>query len=186
MLVAVAGPRANTQLQTNAVRQLIARTPADAKVIEASIPYSQAEPVQHSLVGPARSPESARSCGICSGSFRCRLLRPTWRRSRPHSPGRGFRAKPAWPGRRQVELIYSSHLSGNVRLIRGKLPSAGQLTPKGVQGHVPDRCHRGDGASVRALRRVPAARSGHSGHAAVTGIIQPVVADQRVLGARPD
>ena len=49
VLVAAAGPRADTQLQTNAVRQLIARTPTDAKVIEATIPYSQAYPVQQSL-----------------------------------------------------------------------------------------------------------------------------------------
>ena len=49
VLVAAAGPRANTQLQTNAVRQLLARTPANAKVIEASIPYSQAEPAQNAM-----------------------------------------------------------------------------------------------------------------------------------------
>ncbi len=49
VLVATAGPRANTQLQTNAVRQLIAGTPVDKKIIDASVPYTQAEPAQQPL-----------------------------------------------------------------------------------------------------------------------------------------
>jgi putative ABC transport system permease protein len=127
VLVAMAGPRANTQLQTNAVRQLIAQTPPAQKVIEASIPYSQAEPTR-----PVLSASQIAKVGT-----ELRHLLGKLPMAGPSADLASFTSAftgvgdsaPVLHGRSvTLELIYSSQLGANVRIIRGTLPSMGRLS----------------------------------------------------------
>ncbi len=174
VLVAMAGPRANAQLQTNAVRQLVARTPPDGKVVEASVPYSQAEPTRYSLsvsqiaaVGQelrdllGKLPLAGRSADLAAFTSDFNGVGDT----APILRGRSV----------SLEFIYSSHLNGNVRLIRGTLPSMGHLSAKASRVTFPiavtEATARQLGLSVGSRLPVPPSKV----MLLVTGIIQPAI-----------
>ena len=126
VLLALAGPRFSAQLQTDAVRQVIARAPIAAQVVQATAPYAQAEPVGPPLsvsqiadVGQqlrnqlAHLPLTGASADLLAFTSDFTLVEDT-------APSLRIKAV-------QLELVYSSHLDGNVRLIRGKLPSLAHL-----------------------------------------------------------
>ncbi|MGO8958312.1 MAG: FtsX-like permease family protein [Streptosporangiaceae bacterium] len=173
VLLAMTGPRADTQLQTNAVRQLIARTPADTKVIEASIPYQQAVPVGYALpvsqiVGVGQELRAGLGHLPLAGAAADIATFTSGFNPVAHS------APSLGPGGGTLELIYSTRLSGNARLVRGMMPSIGQLKPRAPRVTLPvavtEATARRFGLSVGS--RLPV--GGTKATLLVTGIIQPV------------
>jgi putative ABC transport system permease protein len=172
VLLALAGPRFGVQLQTNAVRQVIARTPVAEKVIQATAPYAQADPAgpplsvsQIAEVGQqlrnmlAHLPLTGASTDLLAFTSGFTLVEDT-------APSLRIKAV-------QLELVYSSHLDGNVRLIRGKLPSMRHLSATASKVTFPiavtEATARQFGLSVGFRLPVP----GTEATLQVAGIIQP-------------
>ncbi len=123
VLLALAGPRFGAQLQTNAVRQVITRSPIADKVIQATAPYAQADPV-----GPPLSVSQIARVGqqlrnmlahlpLTAASTDLAAFTSGFTSVEDAAPSLLVKAV-------QLEVVYSSHLGGNVRVIRGRLPSA--------------------------------------------------------------
>jgi putative ABC transport system permease protein len=118
----MAGPRASAQMQTNAMRQIVAQAPADTKAVVATASASQLTP-------PTGVPTVAEITGVGTELHAQLRAVPLARTSadlssitsaftwvNDHSPNLGHRAV-------QIELVYQSGLSSHVRLVSGTLPS---------------------------------------------------------------
>ena len=172
VLLALGGPRFSAQVQTNAVRHVMAQTPVAEKVIEATAPYALANPVGRPLsvsqiagVGPqlrnqmANLPLTGASTDLLAFTSGFTLVEDT-------APSLRIKAV-------QLELVYASHLDGNARLIRGKFPSMGHLSATASKVTFPiavtEATARQFGLSVGFRLPVPGTRATLQ----VGGIIQP-------------
>jgi putative ABC transport system permease protein len=122
VLVAMAGPRASAQMQTNAVRKIIAQAPADTKAVVAAASASQLTPasgvptvaeitgVGTELRAQMRGAPLARSSADLSS------ITSAFMWVNDHSPDVGKRAV-------EIELVHQTGLTSHARLVGGTLPS---------------------------------------------------------------
>ena len=120
--VAMAGPRASAQLQTTAVRQLVAQTPAMSKVIVATGSYNEVQQ------GPGNLPLS--SLDKVRFQLRERLSgmqlaspKADWQTVTTSFFGITDRAPTLKDFGRQLELVYSTGLNSRARLTKGAWPT---------------------------------------------------------------
>jgi putative ABC transport system permease protein len=126
--VAMAGPRAGVRLQTDAVRQLVAQTPPDAKVIVATEPYPEVAAPQTTL--PAGQLDGINAelrqnlTGLPLSAPGTDLMAVTTGfagitdSARSLGPDTGA----------QLELVYQTGLASHARVIQGRLPTSAQVT----------------------------------------------------------
>jgi putative ABC transport system permease protein len=120
--VAMAGPRASEQLQTNTLRQVIAQTPATKKIIIGAEAYA--------VVSNGTTKVSLAQLAKVTTQLRSQL------KSLPLAPARADAmvltsglapiydpARNLGSDGRQLELIYASGFAGHVRLVKGRLPT---------------------------------------------------------------
>jgi putative ABC transport system permease protein len=122
VLVAMAGPRASAQMQTNAVRQMIRHATADTKAVVATASASQLTPpsgvptvAEITGVGTALHAQ-LRGIPVARSSADLSAITSAFMWVNDHSPNLGNRAV-------QVELVYQTGLSSHARLMSGTLPS---------------------------------------------------------------
>ena len=173
VLVAMAGPRFTAQLQTNAVRKVIAHTPSADKVIQATVPYAQAdqggppltvsqiaETGLHLRVALAHLPLAGASTDLAAFTSGFTSVADT-------APSLLVKAV-------QLEVVYRSRLGGDVRLISGRLPSMGHQADRASGVTIPIAVTE---VTARKLRLSVGFRLPVPGTAAtlqVAGIIQPI------------
>jgi putative ABC transport system permease protein len=127
--VAMAGPRASTELETNAVRQLIAQNPPDAKAFVAMEPFTEAVPPAGTLTAEQLTsgvPEFKRNLAGFPLSRGGDLMAfssgftPVNDTARSLGPGTGA----------TLEAVYQTGFASHVRFVQGTLPAGFRLRPK--------------------------------------------------------
>ncbi len=172
--VAMAGPRAGAQMQTNAVRQLVAQTPPAAEVVEASDGYDGvAAPVATltagqlgDISGQLRSglvgvPLAGRSSDLMAFTSAFGDVADTARSLGAHT---GV----------ELELVYQTGLASHARLVQGTLPTTARPT-RGIPTFpvaVTVATARRYGLKVGS--ELPFAATNGTVRLTVSGIIEPV------------
>jgi putative ABC transport system permease protein len=174
VLLAMAGPRFSTQLQTNAVRQVIARTPIDDRDIQATASYAQVDPV-----GPPVSASEIAEVGLqlrvalaglplAGASTDLAAMTSGYTPVDDAAPSLLVKTV-------ELEAVYASHLDSNVRIISGRLPSMGRTKAKASAVTFPiavtEATARQFGLSVGFRLPVPGTKATFE----VAGIIRPTV-----------
>jgi putative ABC transport system permease protein len=124
--VAMAGPRAGVRLQTDAVRQLVAQAPPDAKVIVATEPYSEVAAPQATLpVGQldginAQLRQNLTGLPLSGPGTDLMAFTTGFSGITDSAPSLGPDTGA------QLELVYQTGLASQARVIRGSLPASAQ------------------------------------------------------------
>jgi len=123
VLVAMAGPRASAQMQTRAVRQIIAQASADSKAVVATASASQLTPstgvpTVAEITGVASELHAQmRGAALARTGADLSAITSSFMQVNDHSPNLGHNRGA------QLELVYEAGLSSHVRLLSGRLPS---------------------------------------------------------------